>query len=175
MELLELGVASAALVAGVAVIVAVVRTVWRDRIATAPGAHTVWGLTLPDRGEPGSITPDEAAELQRRAAITADDTWLSHEQAQLVLNSLRFGEAVWQDRCGQGGALPPEAGKAVLEVVLKHETYHRDLEEAAPRQGEGFVALPDNPCTRQLDRTLRGLLAEARDLMSEGGPRRSTA
>jgi len=174
-DFLELGVASAALLAGLAVVVAVVRTARRDRRAATPGAKTVWGLTLPERGKPGSITAEDTAELQRRAAITADDTWLSHEQAQLVLNSLRFGEAVWQDRCGQGGALPPEAGKAVLEVVLKHEAYQQDLEAAAPSHGQGIEALPDTPCTRQLALTLKGLLAEARGLMPEAGPSRSTA
>jgi len=87
----------------------------------------VLGVKLPKLGESGSITEVQMHELFGMGVITPHHTWLSAEQAALLLESGAYVEAIWSRLMGISRELPNEARKAGLKILLTHSSY---LQEA---------------------------------------------
>jgi hypothetical protein len=118
----------------------------------------VLGVKLPKLGESGSITEAQTHELLEKGVITPYQTWLSTEQAALLLECGAYVDATWSRLMGMSGQLPKEAYKAGLKIVLTHGSY---VEEARVWvKHESFdIDPPNDPCAHQLTAVLNQWLS----------------
>ena len=95
------------------------RMPWRSK-------KLVLGEKLPKIGKAGSITEAQSHKLIEQGVVTPYQTWLSTEQASLLLECSAYVEAIWSRRMNHTTSLPKDARRAGLKIVLGHDSYREE-------------------------------------------------
>ena len=81
---------------------------------------------LPAIGEPGTIARDQRRALKRLAIPQVDDTTLSREQAEILLDRVAYIQSVWEsDLDRQMSDLSPALLDEALRIILDHDSQWR--------------------------------------------------
>lgn len=119
----------------------------------------VLGMTLPKLGESGSIVEADMRRLSEQGIITPYQTWLSNEQASLLLECGTYLEALWSRSMGIDAPLPKDARRAGLAILLGHGSYCDDARMWV-RHEANDIDPPDDACGRHLIAVLRQWVPE---------------
>ena len=118
------------------------RMPWRSQ-------KVVLGFKLPNSGASGSVTETQMERLVERGIITPYQTWLSTEQAQLLLECDAYVEAIWSRSMSISSPLPKEARIAGLKTLLGHGSYCDDARMWV-RHESSDIDPPDDVCGKHL-------------------------
>jgi hypothetical protein len=134
----------------------VVCAVFMLRIERMPwrGQKLVLGMRLPEVGESGSITEAEMRALSEQGVITSYQTWLSTEQASLLLECGAYLEALWSRSMGIDAPLPKEARRTGLTTLLGHGSYCDNARMWVRHEAQD-IDPPDDACGRHMASVLR--------------------
>lgn len=122
------------------------RVPWRSQ-------KLVLGVKLPKAGESGSISEDQAHALMEKGVTSPYQTWLSTEQAALLLDYSAYIDSIWSRLMGMSEQMPKDAHKAGMKVMLTHGSYGEEARMWVKH--ESFdIEPPNGPCAHQLTAVL---------------------
>jgi hypothetical protein len=93
-------------------------------------------------------------KLRERGIITPYQTWLSTEQADLLLECGIYVEAIWSRSMGASAPLPMQARKVCLNIMLGHGSYCDDARMWV-RHESSDTDPPGDACAHHLKAVLR--------------------
>lgn len=129
----------------------------------------VLGVRLPTLGESGSFSETQAHALVEKGVISPYQTWLSTEQAALLLDCSTYVDAIWSRLMGMSSEMPKDAHKAGMEVLLTHGSYGQEARMWVKH--ESFdIEPPNGACAHQLT----AVLNQWASVSAEAEPSRET-